>query len=425
MYIIKLKLALRLILTLSLIFSITNVFAENTPEVTFHYGGDINITPEEGYIDAQWQISVFPNTVEDLTFVIRSTLKNVTVTGAMVKGFSVSESKLGTDFQQINIQLDNRAGTKPRMFNLSYSGVLLPTPMKNGINQISKDIVELNVDSFWLPMDSQFNKLMTTDININIGSGWQAVAAGDITKTNEQQFRLVNNTPSLDIAFAMATNYRVSHHNGFHLYDTRPSDAGITRLVEAVEFCVSGLNQKFGQQEPLNDIYFTINQRKESGYARGNYIALTEIANAKETRLTQFVCHEIAHYWSRGGKFDTVENWLNEAFAEYVGMMMLRERFGDEAFSKRIAGFEKQIEGKSLGPIWLPSKTERPAYLVSYRKGPLALYQLEQKIGQKPFANWLEIYMTNRLTSTPALLEALRKVTDDNTVAWFTTILAE
>ena len=412
-----------LLFSLFLSISTTSIVMAST-DAAYHYSGEINFEPEHGNIDVQWTISVHDPKATHLTYVLRSSLGKVQATGDAIDSVAVGASESGDDFQQIAITLKPSTKNELRSFDLSYSGVLLPTPMGNRINQISKDSIELNVDSFWLPMDSRFNQLLTVDLQIGISSDWQAVGAGDIA-TTENGYQLTNTKPSIDIAFALAKNFVVTKLSGFTLYDVRQNKFGIDKLSSAADFCVTELNQRYGQSGSLSDISFTINDRPESGYARGNYIALTDISEAQPENLTQFVCHEIAHNWSGYGKFDTEENWLNEGFAEYVGLMMLRKRFGDDAFKARLEQFRAQIEGKSLGPIWTPELTARPDYLVSYRKAPLVLQELEKRIGSEPFDRFVTAYMTSRTSTTESLLENLTQHTDKSNVEWFVNLLAQ
>jgi len=391
---------------------------------SYHYSGEIQFLPEQGFLKLHWQIAVKNPEEESISFLLRSTLNEVNVSGGHVSSFSLGDSQLGDEFQQIDITLTPAKTNTPRIINLDYQGILLPEPMSNKINQISTSAIELNVDSFWLPMDSRFNQLLTTDLHITVGKGWLPVGAGNITST-KTGYRLVNNKPAIDISFALSKSYLISKMAGYTLFDLRENQSGMTKLKSSIDFCINQLNTRYGENDPLTNIDFTINDRPSSGYARGNYIALTDITDTPPDRLTQFVCHEIAHHWSGNGKFDTEENWLNEAFAEYVGMMMLREKFGQDAFKQRIAQFQKQIGGKKLAPIWTAEINARPEYLVSYRKAPLSLWALEQKIGKAAFEKFIELYMTSKTTSTEQLLKQLLQVTNKKTQNWFIQQLAQ
>ena len=91
--------------------------------------------------------------------------------GTSVKTFSSQSSTLGSDFQDIYLQLNPASSDEPRIIELAYQGVLLPQPMDNKINQVTANIVELNVDSFWLPIDLGFNKTLKASLTLKQKSG--------------------------------------------------------------------------------------------------------------------------------------------------------------------------------------------------------------------------------------------------------------
>jgi len=66
---------------------------------------------------------------------------------------------------------------KPRTIDFSYAGVLISEPMDNLINAIEPGRVELNVDSFWFPIDGRFSKQLSADVSIHIGEGWLGLMA--------------------------------------------------------------------------------------------------------------------------------------------------------------------------------------------------------------------------------------------------------
>jgi hypothetical protein len=241
-------------------------YSPNT-EANYHYLGKLSFIPEQGFIKVNWNITVNNDEEHSLTFVLRSTLDNVTITGEHVSSFSIKESELGTDFQRIDIQLIPEQNGQNRNIYLSYQGALLSEPMSNQINQISSNAIELNVDSFWLPMDTRFNQLLTTEIEISTERDWQMVGSGQISKI-KQGYKFINNTPSLDISFALSKYYSVSKMSGYTLYDLRKDKQGTTKLTSSINFCLTQLNKKYGENNPLNNIQFTINDRPSSGYAR-------------------------------------------------------------------------------------------------------------------------------------------------------------
>jgi hypothetical protein len=48
-------------------------------------------------------------------------------------------------------------------------------------------------------------------------------------------------------------------------------------------------------------------------------------------------------YRSQGAKFDTADNWINEAFAEYLRLMAVREYLGEAVCDEMPACFESML----------------------------------------------------------------------------------
>lgn len=388
----------------------------------YHYRGRVNIDPHDGLLDAEWEISLLSEVEGPITFLLRNTIDEVTVTGDRLVSATVGSEQGFENFTSVVMELATyEPGQSVRM---NYSAVLIPEPMDNRINAIEPGYIELNVDSFWFPIDSRFSKLLTAEVDLMVGEGWQGVSTGDVTPI-QGGMHVVNKDPRLDIALALSKSFRITRLAGFTLYDQRESPAGTDALVTTATRCRQYLDERFGQSNPLPVGRFLITTRSESGYARENYIVFTDIADTSPAPLTRFVCHEFAHYWARGGKFDTVENWINESFAEYLGMMAVRAFHGEETYGEMLVSMRKQIEGKELPPIWVPGATERGPYLVNYRKGPLALAWLENQVGEKYFLAFVQKLFALDEKTTPLLLDTLEMVAGQEARGAFAEKLSE
>ncbi len=398
--------------------------AQESPgaDAPYHYTGQVRIDPQSGHIAAEWVIEVNEPEPRERTFLLRDTLPEVAVVGD-VAGFTTGRREGLDGFLAVTVQLPVDVASP--VVRLSYEGVPIPVPMDNDINGIEPDRVELNVDSFWFPIDARFSKELIAEVLVLIpGDGWQAVTTGEAVPV-EGGFRLVNADPRLDIAFTLSRHFRITQAEGFTLYDQRESAAGTDALVETAAFCRAFLDQRWGQAAPLPASRLLIARRSESGYARENYIVFTDIANTRPPELTRFVCHEFAHHWASGGKFDTVDNWINEGFAETLGMMAVRERLGQAAYDALQDTMKDQVAGQSLPPIWTPGATERGPYLVNYRKAPLALARLESTIGRERFLAFTQSLLVQPVKTTPGLLDTLESVAGTEARAGFEAILAE
>lgn len=405
------------------VFSATG--AKGVPD--YHYSGSLEIDPRSGFIRADWEIRVFDENETSITFFLRDTLEDLEVSGPGVGAVTLEKQSGFGDFWAIAASLAQataEAPGEPRSIRVSYAGVLLPEPMENRINAIEPGRIELNVDSFWFPIDSRFSKRLTADLAVRVGQGWQGVTTGDALPI-EDGIRIFNTDPRLDIAFSLSTSFHITREKGFTVYDQRASPKGTPQLVETADQCRSFLNMHFGADDPLPVGRLLITERASSGYSRENYIALTDVAETERGPLTRFVCHEFSHYWSQGAKFDTVDNWLNEAFAEYIGLMAVREILGRAEYDAMLAAFAAQIAGLDLPRIWKAGDTERGQELVQYRKGPLTLARLESNIGQAAFLEFVQRYFNSPDKTTPGLLRVLEQVAGTAQASVFESMLAE
>ena len=393
----------------------------------YHYAGTLNIEAETGSVKADWQITVFDPAETDITFFLRNTLSEIEVTGDDVKHAKTEKQPGPEGFWLVNVTLapsPDDAAAKDRQIQISYSGVLIPEPMENRINAIEAGRVELNVDSFWFPIDNRFTRFLSADLTVYIGDGWQGVTTGEAIPI-EGGFKIVNTDPRLDIAFSLSKSFHITQSDGFTIYDQRDQYGGTDRLVATANKCRGYLDERFGQTDPLPVAKLLITERDSSGYARENYIAFTDISETKPAPLMRFVCHEFAHYWSRGAKFDTVDNWINEAFAEYLGLMAVRDYLGQAAYDEMLASFAKQIADKDLPRIWKEGDTERTDYLVQYRKGPLVLAKLEEQIGEEAFLEFTGQYFIAENKSTEVLIETLANVSGAEQASVFVEMLGD
>ena len=395
-------------------------------DARFHYDGEMTIQPEAGTLSLDWTITAFEDDLDSVTFALNTALGIADIGGAGVVSVDVEEMEgFGGALQAYTVHLHPSVGGADREISIAYAGPLFPEAPDMAINTLDSHKVELTVDSFWMPFDTRFESLVTAELDIAIAGEWAGVTMQSITRTRDG-FRIEQDTPALDLAFTLMADYSSVEAEGYVIYDTRVARAGadLTPLVEALDFCTAFLNDWAGAGGPLPMASITVNDRSEGGYSRGTLIALTDISETSPESLTQFICHELSHYWSHGNAM-TVENWLNESFADQMANIGLRARFGEEAYEARLARYASQIEGRELTPIWTPETTARPSFHVMYRKGPLALDALENEIGEAVFADFLHRFMAQPVRTTPHMLDLLEEAAGPDARDWFTERLAE
>lgn len=396
-------------------------------EARLHYAGGMTIVPEHAAMSLDWRITVLEDDLDEISLFLNDNFPEAEIGGADV--VSVASERVegfAGMMRTYTVTLAPSPDGTDRVIEMRYGGVLLPEPMDSRINTVDPDKVELTVDSFWMPFDQRFSSLVTAELDIALDGEWSGVGIQQMER-RPGGFRLVQDRPGLDVAFTLMSDFERVETPDYVIYDTRPETReGLPALTDALEFCTGFLDRLAGEAGPLPQAAVTVTERSSGGYSRATLIALTDISETEPDDLAQFICHELGHYWSRGNPM-TIENWLNESFADYVAIMGMREAHGEDAFEARLGRYRARLAGHDgdLPAIWAPGMTARPPYLVAYRKGPLALARLEAHLGRRVFADFMRRCMIDEVATTPQMLGVLESVAGSAARTWFEAVLAE
>jgi hypothetical protein len=75
--------------------------------------------------------------------------------------------------------------------------------------------------------------------------------------------------------------------------------------------------------------------------------------------------------------------------------------------------------------VWTPDSSQRASGAAMYRRAPYLLSLLEERIGTERFERFLAAYITERLKTTPELLDRLREIAGADAELWFREELAK
>jgi aminopeptidase N len=134
-----------------------------------------------------------------------------------------------------------------------------------------------------------------------------------------------------------------------------------------------------------------------------------------------YIGHEMAHLWWNKADADSWEDWLNEAFAEYSSLLIVREIFGRNEFQNQMMERTKNIDNTKA--IWGINRRDPEAYYILYHKGAIILNELELKIGNKAFLALCHSYHKLNIRTTGDFLDLLKSQEGEEMNIWFEKML--
>lgn len=131
-------------------------------------------------------------------------------------------------------------------------------------------------------------------------------------------------------------------------------------------------------------LHLVLNPRFDNGaYLRNDTIYLVDRIEGLNQETFYHLAHEISHLWWQNSDLTRTNDWINETFAQYSALLLVKEQYGIKAYQDIINEYkEKTKDLPSLSKI--NEKTPRQiSFPVHYYKGPYLFHMLECQIGQE------------------------------------------
>jgi aminopeptidase N len=262
----------------------------------------------------------------------------------------------------------------------------------------------------------------TYEIEAECDSTYQLRSYGSYTKTNGT-WHFERMIPDFDINLvaskSLKTMERVSGGYRVFFHYESLQDKTAERLSNDLASILDCYATWFGEDKK-GEIFTVIQSPREKGgdYARKGLIVLSRLTDekyiAQHELFVRNLGHETAHFWWNMAPANSWEDWLNESFAEYSALLIIRKMFGAEAYNKWIA--DKNAAVKNIPPIWGFDRnnmkaSEGPDIIEAnlYSKGPLLLHQLSSRIGDEAFKLLCHEMIRTSVSSTDSFLSLLEK----------------
>ncbi len=311
-------------------------------------------------------------------------------------------------------------------FNFAYSGKITRWPGWSA-NVIWDEWTEIGLYFPWFPFSFELGTF-TYDLNVVCDSKYGLASIGDIRKT-ETGWSISCSDPTNDIVVCLATDFMIHESelekNLLRIYHFSIPDSTLELLSADIAGIKRAYNEWFGTVD--RDICVVESKRiKGGGYGRIGGIFLGGFDDKSfalnRERYNRYLAHEIAHQWWYKAPATNWEDWLNESFAEYSALALIREIFGVEIFSKRLE--KKKSEIIDTSPIWEFDRNNDPAaFKILYSKGPLLLFKLEDRIGREEFQRLCSMVFSGNIKITSDFLDLLETSEGEQTRMWFEELL--
>lgn len=423
------------------VFAACSMPSRKTERDLNHYRIDLNLVPSDKLIESRIYLEFHSreDNLKDIVFYLHKQFNIREVTGRLVSGFHFNrEGKSPASYlpegRPVKIQF-SRPLRKEESTTLHfiYDGTITEWPSWSA-NIISEDWVEIGLYLPWFPYNAEYGDF-TFEAKVKIDPAFQVCSYGQ-AKRSGPVWTVLSDDQTDDII--IIASKRLKSHTlhkkdlliNVHYVTLQNSTA--KQMGEDLHAAMTIFKSWFGDNKSKAISLVESVRERGGGYARRGLIVLggldDQMYTEKREAYIHYLSHEVAHIWWRGASTVNWEDWMNEGFAEYSALLVVREMFGRESFERRLSG---KLEGiQNIPPIWdfnrndrsTPKKREEIEKIL-YSKGPVLLYELEEKIGKVKFLEFCRRLVANNITSTEGLLKILGNLEGDEVKIWFEILL--
>ncbi len=301
----------------------------------------------------------------------------------------------------------------------SYEGKITQWPPWSA-NVIGPEWVEMGLYFPWYP---SIYGPFTYSVSVDIEPDYGVFAMGEALEKDNKKF-FEANFPVDDFIICASKDLKVREtqllNHSFQIVNCTLSNETIETIQIDIKQVYQFYNEWFGKIEE-HDMCLVVSKReKGGGYSRKGGLFLGGISDSNyfndRTVYIRYLAHEIAHFWWYGAE-NNWEDWLNESFAEYSAMMIIRELVSKEEFFSRLNN--KRGESSNTPPIWGLNRNDPSAQQVLYSKGVVLLNELEEKIGNDRFLELCSARISMNINSTADFLNLVSDREGKKIGDWF------
>ncbi|MEZ5070693.1 MAG: M1 family aminopeptidase [Bacteroidales bacterium] len=396
------------------------------PRGTSHYDIQVQIDPEQQFIRASGRLHyrIPEDSLDEVSFKLHRalTVDNFTVNGEA--SYRLDTNRMEVPWLPDAIRIVHPAGKRYAKGEIirvefAYHGHITQWPEWSA-NVIGPEWTEMGLYFPWYPsIDQPF----TYRVRVDMDPAYQVFVPGTPSRQGDGWF-FESESPVHDLVVCAAKDLHIreTELSGqmFRIVNGPLSGATVDSIRADLESDYRTYTGWFGAIPP-RDLTLVISKReKGGGYARSDALYLGGLTDSAyqhgRVDLRCYLAHEMAHFWWHGAPGDW-EDWLNESFAEFSALLLVREAFGQEAYRALLD--TKRQESRDTPPLWEIPRNDPSAYAVLYSKGPLLLSELEEALGLEKFMELCRARIDGEVNDTRGVLALVEAADGPATAAWF------
>lgn len=300
-------------------------------------------------------------------------------------------------------------------------------------NVIGEDWTELGLYFPWFPYNQNCGGF-TFRVDVDVPDGYSICGNGTVRQVGQKQ-QIHHSSPVNDIIISAGPNIlteSVKTEGSFiHVYYSRISRNTAVAIADDVNRILQLYGDWFGAKKQNVHIIESLRE-KGGGYSRKGTLVLgglnDKTFSSKREAYLRYLAHETAHFWWNMADSGSWDDWLNEGFAEYCALLVIRDRFGEDAFSGRI--MNKKDHMKGIPPLWEFNRgdvsTEEKRQITEallYSKAPVLLDALKKKMGFDSFIALCRAMIIRKIRTTGDMLDLLQETEGKTIRDWFELLL--
>jgi hypothetical protein len=378
---------------------------------------EVTVDPEAGTVDATVRLVVTPEPeVREIELLLNRRLdlsalaSDPPLTGFERERIGTGPYRYAPQALPIRLTLASRAGTEPVRLRLEYGGPVEPDAW--GVTQLTERWVELELlYTGWIPFSPEAGPF-DLRLRVHLPEGWTAVGTGRPTREEDVWVCAADGVRDV-VLLASPELQRVDVGDSLTLSSVDLPPAVPERIAVDAQAVRTTLGRWFGVSGGSHlDLVFAPRE-SGGGFARpGLVVMLYERefydGDSPSEGFVRYLAHEISHLWWNFAPTTSWEDWLNESFAEVTALLLVRDRFGEEPYRRRLDSYRRSAA--AAPPIRGIDRDDDAAYAALYRKGPVILAELEDRVGRDAFLAFLRELIDDRADSTDRCLATLERV---------------